>query len=168
MFKFLQRRKSPVSEVAGNAVPPEFATAEDIRACFRLLLGREPNKEEWPGHSARAGEKLATVVRSFLHSKEFEERRLLQADDLQSYEFATVGGLKVAASPRDLDVGKHVLGGHYEPHTTSVFEREIKPGMRVRDIGANCGYFPFLALSLAGPRTCLGGGTNAGNVRLIF
>lgn len=168
MFKFLQRRKSPGPEPAGNNAPTEFATAEDIRACFRLLLDREPNPEEWPGHSARAGEKLATVVRSFLHSKEFAERRLLEGSGLANYDFVTIGGLKVAASPDDLDVGKHVLSGHYEPNVTSVFRREIKQGMGVLDIGANCGYFSFLALSLTGP----GGQVwavepNAGNVRLL-
>lgn len=168
MFKFLQRGKNPVPPTADKAAPFDLATAEDIRACFRLLLGREPNPEEWPGHSARAGEKLATVVKSFLHSKEFEERRLLAADDLERYEFATVGGFKIAASPSDLDVGKHVLSGHYEPHVTSVFRREIKEDMQVLDIGANCGYFSFLALSLVGAKGHVWAvEPNAGNVRLL-
>jgi FkbM family methyltransferase len=168
MFKFLQRRKSPGPELSQGAAPRELATAEDIRACFRLLLGREPNSEEWPGHSARAGEKLATVVRSFLHSKEFAERRLLQTDDLQSYEFASVGDLKVAAAPSDLDVGKHVLAGHYEPHVTSVFQREIREGMYVLDVGANCGYFSFLALGLTGKSGHVWAvEPNAGNARLL-
>ena len=168
MFKFLHRRRSPPEETVGDRAPTEAATAEDIRACFRLLLGREPNPEEWPGHSARAGEKLATVVRSFLHSKEFEERRLLGASDLQSYDFASVGDFKVAASPADLDVGKHVLSGHYEPNVTSVFRREIKQGMGVLDVGANCGYFSFLALGLVGPEGHVWAvEPNAGNVRLL-
>jgi FkbM family methyltransferase len=169
MFKFLWARKSRHDEAAaGGATPAELATAEDVRACFRLLLGREPNPEEWPGHSARAGERLATVVRSFLHSKEFADRRLLQVDDLASYQFATVEGLKVAASPTDLDVGKHVLSGQYEPHVTAVFRREVKQGMRVLDVGANCGYFSFLALALAGPTGHVWAvEPNAGNIRLL-
>lgn len=169
MFKFLRRRESRHQETVGDATTAAgLATADDIRACFRLLLGREPNPEEWPGHSARAGERLATVVRSFLHSKEFAERRLLQADDLASYQFATVEGLKVAASPSDLDVGKHVLFGRYEPHVTSVFRREVRQGMRVLDVGANCGYFSFLALALVGPTGHVWAvEPNAGNVRLL-
>jgi FkbM family methyltransferase len=168
MFKFLQRRKAPPQQMAGDPLATDLATAEDIRACFRLLLGREPNPEEWPGHSSRAGEKLSTVVRSFLHSKEFKERRLLQVDDLANFEFAMVDGLKVAASPSDLDVGKHVLGGGYEPHVTSVFRREVKEGMHVLDVGANCGYFSFLAMSLAGPRGHVWAvEPNAANVRLL-
>ena len=169
MFKFLRGRKSPSREVAdGPAAAVELATAEDIRACFRLLLGREPNPEEWPGHSARAGEKLATIVQSFLFSKEFSDRRLMQANDLANYEFATVDGLKIAASPSDLDVGKHVLAGHYEPHITSVFRREVKQGMGVLDVGANCGYFSFLALALTGPEGQVWAvEPNAGNVRLL-
>ena len=47
------------------------ATVDDIRACFRLLLGRNPNPEEWRGHSSRAGEPLDGVVASYAGSLEF-------------------------------------------------------------------------------------------------
>src|SRR5258708_28426452 len=124
MFKFLQRWKSPGLEAAGGSAPTEFATAEDIRACFRLLLGREPNPEECPGHSARAGEKLATVVRSFLHSKEFEERRLLEALDLEKYELRTVARLKLAAPPSHLGPGTPVLSRHHDPRLPSLLPPE--------------------------------------------
>src|SRR5437763_1214106 len=53
------------------------ATHEDIYYCFRLLLGRVPNAEEWPGHSSRAGEDLGNVVSSYLTSREFAARGLL-------------------------------------------------------------------------------------------
>jgi FkbM family methyltransferase len=169
MSNFLKRWAGAFSR---QDVPPpsvEFATAEDIRACFRLLLGREPNPEEWPGHSSRTGDKLSAVVRSFLSSKEFADRRLLEADDLSAYEFAPVAGFRVAASPNDIDVGKHLLpAGQYEPHVTRVFERELREGMRVVDIGANCGYFSFLTLARVGS----GGHVwaiepNPANVRLL-
>ena len=52
----------------------ETATAEDIFYCFRLLLGRNPNPEEWPGHSSRAGENLANVVSSYVTCREFGAR----------------------------------------------------------------------------------------------
>jgi FkbM family methyltransferase len=134
-----------------------------------LLLGREANPEEWPGHSARAGEKLSSVVRTFLHSKEFQDRRLMESGHLGSYQLARVGGLVVAASPEDIDVGKHVLGGgQYEPHVTSVFQRELKEGMHILDVGANCGYFSFLALSLVGSQGHVWAiEPNPSNVRLL-
>src|SRR5260370_20317875 len=73
---------------AGGGTPPaerylppaeyiRTATPEDIFYCFRLLLGRSPNPEEWPGHSSRVGEDLENVVSSYVTSREFAERRLL-------------------------------------------------------------------------------------------
>src|SRR3954453_23722966 len=47
------------------------ATVEDIWACFRLLLRREPSSTEWTGHSSRAGLPLDDVVTGFLTSLEF-------------------------------------------------------------------------------------------------
>jgi hypothetical protein len=44
------------------------ATEEDIYYCFRLILGRTPNREELKGHFARAGQDLAGVVRSYVRS----------------------------------------------------------------------------------------------------
>jgi len=41
--------------------------------------------------------------------------------------------------------------GQYEPETTRLFERLIKPGMAVLDIGAHVGYFSLLAAKQAGP-----------------
>lgn len=127
-----------------------LTTTEDIRACFRLLLGREPNPEEWPGHSSRVGEPLAAVVRSFLASKECQARGLLSKEGLDDIQIANVNGKAVAARANDRDIGRHVLSGDYEPHITALFHRVIKPGMRVFDVGANCGYFTSLALSLVG------------------
>lgn len=41
--------------------------------------------------------------------------------------------------------------GAYEPETTAIFRRLIKPGFTVLDIGANEGFFACLASQLAGP-----------------
>ena len=49
----------------------------DIYYCFRLLLGRNPSKEEWPGHSGFVGTNLTNLVSSYLSSAEFKNRNLL-------------------------------------------------------------------------------------------
>lgn len=146
----------------------QIATADDIRACFRLLLGRNPNPEEWPGHSARAGEPLEGIVRSFLASRECQDRHLLDTPRAEDVSFASVNGKLVAARTSDIDVGKHVLSGSYEPHVTALFKRVLRPGMTAIDVGANCGYFTFLALSLVGERGQIWAiEPNPGNVRLL-
>jgi len=146
-----------------------IASEADIRYCFRLFLGREPNREEWPGHSSRAGQPLIDVVRSFANSKECSDRLLFARDfDDGDVEFADVFGKVVAARASDIDVGKHVLNGAHELHIAALFRKVLRPGMTVVDVGANCGYFTSLALACVGA----GGGVyaiepNPDNVQLL-
>ena len=128
------------------------ATQADILACFRLILGRNPNKEEWPGHSSRAGEALPAVVASYVNSLEFVRRRLQDpAAGVAAPEVAELEGFRILASPDDLAVGRAVLSGRYEPEVVAVFRDVLRPGMNVIDIGANIGFFTMLAATLVGP-----------------
>jgi len=128
-----------------------IATQDDIYNCFRLLLGRTPNAEEWPGHSARAGQPLAEVVRSFANSAECAERGLFAHEmDDSDIHFIDVYGRVVAARASDRDVGHDVVAGLHEPHITALFRNRLKPGMTFVDVGANCGYFTSLALACVG------------------
>lgn len=45
-----------------------------------------------------------------------------------------------------------VLGGSYERPQTRLFERTIRPGATVLDVGAHVGYYTLLAAELAGER----------------
>jgi FkbM family methyltransferase len=155
-----ERNLTVASDGAGPA--PEFsqryplggehlktATAEDIFYCFRLLLGRNPNPEEWPGHSSRAGEDLESVVSSYVTSREFAARGLLNKTYRDQVELVQFPGFSIFASNDDLAIGHHILGGHpYEPGIAAAFNRCVKPGMAVVDIGANIGCLTMLLASL--------------------
>jgi len=141
----LASRYSPLAEHS------KIATHEDIFYCFRLLLGRSPNPEEWPGHSSRAGEKLENVVSSYVTSREFAERGLLAKTYRDKVELIQLPRFCLFVSSDDLAVGHHVPGGAYEPEIAAVFSRYVKPGMSVVDIGANIGYLTMLLASLVGP-----------------
>jgi FkbM family methyltransferase len=122
---------------------------EDIFYCFRLLLGRNPNPEEWPGHSSRAGEDLENVVSSYVTSREFADRRLLNKTYQDNVELVQFPSFSLFASIDDLAVGNHVLiGRSYDPRIAAVLSRRVKPGMAVVDIGANIGYMTMLLASL--------------------
>ncbi len=143
---------APAPPAAPWAVPFEAtATEADILGCFRLLLGRHPNREEWRGHSARAGEDLAGVVASYLSSLEFAQRGLLAQDHLGEMELVDLGDFRLYIASGDAAVGRDVRDDRtYEPDVTAVFRRILGPGMGVLDLGANIGYFTMLSASLVG------------------
>lgn len=132
-------------------IPQGPATGEDIFFCFRLLLGRPPNQEEWGGHFAQAGGDLDAVVRSYMSSFEFSRR----AETLLSHRYdrvslATSKGFSIYVQEADTAVSEHVKRDAYEPNVTAVFLDRLRPGMHVLDIGANIGYYTMLSASLVG------------------
>jgi FkbM family methyltransferase len=156
----------PSERVAGTT--EDSATEQDILACFRLILGRPPNPEEWRGHSMRAGEPLAQVVSSYVTSLEFQRRGFLSRDFEDEIVAAEIQGFLIYTSLNDAAVGKHLREDNYERDVTALFRSKLKPGMRVVDIGANVGYFTMLAASLVGPQGhVFAVEPNARNVRLL-
>jgi len=144
------------------------ASPEDIFYCFRLLLGRHPNREEWQGHSARAGDDLTRIVASYVNSLEFSRRGLLEPSPDPGVRLTRLDGFAIYTSVDDLAVGQSVAAGQYEPEVTAVFRRLLRPGMGVLDLGANIGYFTLLSASLVGATGyVLAVEPNRRNVRLL-
>ena len=136
--------------------------------CFRLLLDREPNPEEWSGHSAQAGHPLGPVVAGYVNSLEFARRGLMRPDPARQPQVAEFPGFRIFADPGDLQIGRHVLTGAYEPEVETVFRSVLRPGMAVVDIGANIGFFSMLSASLVGPDgAVLAIEPNPANARLL-
>ena len=143
-------------------------TEADIRACFRLLLGRNPNPEERAGHFAQAGAELGVVVKGYVNSHEFASRGFLNERHEASVEKVSGPGFDIFVQSDDLAVGHGVKAGSYEPHVTAVFKRFLKPGMSVLDIGANIGFFTMLSAHLVGPEGhVLAVEPNPANARMI-
>ena len=64
----------------------------------------------------------------------------------------TLGKYRQYVVARDVGFSPYVmLDGFYEYHVTEFVARNVKPGMRVMDIGANFGYFTLLMADLVGP-----------------
>jgi FkbM family methyltransferase len=131
-------------------IPQGPATGEDIFFCFRLLLGRPPNREEWGGHFAQVGGDLDAVVRSYLTSFEFSRRAdtLLSHRSTDRVSLATSRDFSIYVQEADTAVSEHVKRDAYEPNVTAVFRGRLRPGMHVLDIGANIGWYTMLAASL--------------------
>jgi FkbM family methyltransferase len=145
------------------------ATPEDIFYCFRLLLDRCPNPEEWPGHSSYAGADLASVVGSFVNSREFAQRGLLNKTYLDSVKLIKLAGFSIFAAKDDLAIGARILDGHaHDPHIAAAFRRLVRPGMVVVDIGANIGSLTMLLATLVTPAgRVVAVEPNPDNVRLL-
>ena len=172
--KRLHAADAPVSALEPPTEPwatpyDGVATEADILGCFRLLLGRHPNREEWRGHSARAGEDLAGVVASYLSSLEFAQRGLLAQDHLGVMELVDLDGFRLYVASGDAAVGRDVRENKaYEPDVTAVFRRILKPGMGVLDLGANIGYFTMLsALLVSGEGWVVAVEPNPANIKLL-
>ena len=91
------------------------ATREDIVACFRLLLGREPHTEELAGHYLLAGSPLDAVVSSYLQSLEFQHRGLLARNS--EAELVTLERFQIYVAADDQLIAPNIRAG-YEPETT--------------------------------------------------
>ena len=147
---------------------PGTASLDDIRACFRLLLGREPNPEEWSGHSMQAGQALERVVAGYVGSLEFARRGLLRDDEASRPILAVLADFQIYIAPDDAAVGVHVRTDSYEPEIAASFRRLLRPGMGLLDIGANIGYFTMLGAALVGlSGSVLAIEPNGRNVRLL-
>lgn len=127
------------------------ASTSDIYHCFRLLLGRNPLREEWASHAAFAGEDLESVVAAYLQSPEFARRRLLAPDRMSEPSQVEVAGVRLYVPAGEHDAGPAMSRGEYAPEVSAVFRKFIKPGMHVVDLGAGIGYFTMLAARLTGP-----------------
>ena len=144
------------------------ATADDILACFRLLLGRLPHREEWRGHAMRVGEPLETVVGSYVNSLEFSRRGLGDPGALGLVELARLPAFSIYTETDDAAVGRFVRTDNYEADVTAVFRRFVQPGWHVLDLGANIGYFTMLSAALVGPSgSVMAIEPNPNNARLI-
>lgn len=67
-----------------------------------------------------------------------------------------LGRFKLLVDTRDMSLGPHLLlDGYWDLPNTEIFNKLIKPGMTVMDVGANCGYFTLLAADLVGPQGCV-------------
>ena len=134
-------------------IPQSPATGEDIFFCFRLLLGRPPNHEEWGGHLAQRGTGLDALVRSYMTSFEFSRRAdtLLQHRLNERVSLTKSKRFSIYVQEADTSISEHVKRDLYEPNVTAVFVDRLRPGMHVLDIGANIGWYTMLSASLVGP-----------------
>lgn len=149
----LTGKTTPATKPTESGVPGELGTD----AVLRLLYG--PDLSEHTNLQARGilnGESIRDLS---------SVRRLLGALDRQlspspvvarfrkcDVKWVEIDGLSFATDTADASVSRQIGdNGLWEPHLTAVFERFVRPGDHVVDVGANIGYFTAVAGRLVGP-----------------
>ncbi len=126
------------------------ATPEDVRYAYRLLLGREPDRDgfsHFVDHIRRSRSTTIDVADGIMRSDEFR----IRAHGQVGLGEARVHGVKIFPWHGDRLIGDHIVAnGEYEPHVLPAFLEAIKPGDFVLDVGANIGVYSLLAASRVG------------------
>ena len=124
------------------------ASVDDVHACYRLLLGREPDTAGLSAFTRLIGDKPLTpreLAGQFLQSKEF-----LHRSGTEPVEVA-LDGYVVNVRPSDQAIGLHVMRHkRWEPNVTAALVERLHPGSRFLDVGANIGYFTAMAAHVVG------------------
>ena len=134
---------------------PETATPRDLYYCYRLLLGRKPDRNGWQAYMADIRQGAMTrdrLVRTFLQSVEF---RLGRFAGERSANPICVDLPEFHIQIHDIEsaIGRAIgVDRSYEPEVSVFFRKYLKPGMVFVDVGCNVGWFSLLAATCVGPQ----------------
>lgn len=144
-----EERQYPAS---GSGAPGSdgSCTREDLLACFRLLLGREPGQIEWGWHAGKVGMRRSDVVAEFLGSPEFKSRKL-GATRLDEFAWVDLDAYGMYVTTADTAIGRCIAETRaYEPHVSRAIASALRPGAFFVDVGANMGFFSLLSARAVG------------------
>jgi FkbM family methyltransferase len=113
------------------------------------LLARMTRIEEW---IAQTSSQIAQLVHAYNHV--LQETYFSQSAYLGDHRALTRmrSGQLIYVDTRSVDIASHLLfGGRWEHHYAAAFERLLRPGDVVLDIGANHGVYALLAATRIAP-----------------
>lgn len=143
------------------------ADEADLRFCYRLLLGRKPDKDglkHWR-YEIRKGKSRENLVDTFLASQELVNKEISKSRArVETEDFV------IYVDSRDLAIGDYIIRNRkYEPNVTAVLKRVLKPGQTFLDIGANIGWHTLTAAALLkGNGKIIAVEPNPRNVQLLY
>jgi FkbM family methyltransferase len=120
----------------------------DAFFAFRFLLGRNPDLISELPHILADTRSTREFLNDLLTSAEFSHcvgfippNRLLMAE---------LGGFRLWFNTNDREMGMTMVSGQYEPDSTELIKKIVRPGMKCVDAGAHIGFYTCLMASLVG------------------
>ena len=137
-----------------------LAGPADVKWCYRLLLGREPDDHGLRGFVSLVTDNpvpRAELASLFLSSPEFRDRLAAAHHWAGAAPIGTrVDDLMIYVHPGDVAIGSFLRkSGAYEPDVTAVIRRQLATGASFVDVGASFGYFSVLAGRIVGRTGCV-------------
>ena len=125
-------------------------TSDEIIWGYRYVLGRDPQPEEISRLMLDAIT-WAQLRERLLDSDEFATKQKV-IGHVSKWVITEIfdGNMKIWIDLADKYVSYGCLIDNYEPQETVAFRRLLQPGFHVADIGANVGWFTFLAAQFIG------------------
>ena len=125
------------------------ATRDDVVACYRLFLGREPDEEgarSFFGLVSTGQVPILKLAALFMNSPEALQLRTHMATAADRLELVELDGFRMTVAPEWNHINEAIaLYKQYEPHITRHIVEMLAPGKVFIDIGANIGYYSLLA-----------------------
>jgi FkbM family methyltransferase len=145
-----------------------LATVADVRAAYRILLGRDPDPGGLANYSrlVSRGLTLERLRSIFLNSDEYRRRVGAESDVVE----VDLGGYLVVCRASEPDFGQSIVEhARYEPHVCAAVSELLGEGQTCVDVGANIGCITLLAARLVGPEgTVVAIEPNPENLDLLY
>jgi len=127
-------------------MPELTATPDDVRAAYRLVLGRDADPQGLADYVRTVNEGAITtrhLLTMFLSSAEFLANEVGEKVD--------IGGVFVVVNPLEPEFGQHIArDATWEPHIVETIRANLAPGAVFVDVGANVGIMSFSAAHVVG------------------
>jgi FkbM family methyltransferase len=120
----------------------------DALFLYRLLLGRNPDAQELP-RLLDSEQPWRSFLDEVLASPEFAYSSGYMPP--QHKFMSDANGFRFWFDTGDREMGVQMGLGSYEPSTTSLLKRLVRPGMNCLDIGAQTGFYTCLMATATGP-----------------
>jgi FkbM family methyltransferase len=117
---------------------------------YRLLLCRNPDPQREIPYLLNSGKTLREFLKHVTQSAEFQRtggyfppHQLLMAE---------VEGFRFWFNSSDREMGVRMALGQYEPRSTELIKKLVRPGMKCIDLGAQTGFYTCLLAKLVGKK----------------